>query len=200
MKRKYTLKRRAEGRAETRRRIVEATVALHQEVGPAATQIAEVARRAGVQRATVYNHFPVDAELFEACSAHWRNLHPMPDSARWEAIDDPGRRVRMGLAEVYAWYRETRAMTRNVLHDAPSLPALQEIIGGGLLKNVDRLAGILAAPFEARGLKADRIRVATRTAIDFEFWRLLETLGDKQVAGLGASLVESVALPASARE
>ncbi|MCY7302061.1 MAG: TetR/AcrR family transcriptional regulator, partial [Thermoleophilia bacterium] len=41
-------------------------------VGPAATQISEIARRAGVQRVTVYNHFPDEASLFAACSAHWR--------------------------------------------------------------------------------------------------------------------------------
>lgn len=57
-KRKYELKKRAERLAETRRRITEATVELHRTVGPAATQINEVARRAGVQRMTVYNHFP----------------------------------------------------------------------------------------------------------------------------------------------
>ena len=57
-KRKYELKKRAERLAETRRRITEATVELHGTVGPAATHINEVARRAGVQRMTVYNHFP----------------------------------------------------------------------------------------------------------------------------------------------
>ena len=30
------------------------------------------AERAGVQRATVYSHFPGDGELFGACSAYWR--------------------------------------------------------------------------------------------------------------------------------
>ena len=90
-KRKYELKKRAEPLAETRRRITEATVELHRTVGPAATQINEVARRAGVQRVTVYNHFPDDAALLSACSAHWRALHPTPALAAWRAVDDPGR-------------------------------------------------------------------------------------------------------------
>ena len=72
MARKYELKQRAERVEETRRRIVEATSGLHLERGPAAASIAEIARRAGVQRRTVYNHFPDDSTLFEACSAHWR--------------------------------------------------------------------------------------------------------------------------------
>src|SRR5436190_10028007 len=108
--RKYELKERAERQEATRRRIVEATVALHKEVGPAKTTVAEIARRAGVQRLTVYNHFPEDIELFAACQAHWMELHPLPDLARALAEPDPERRVRACLRGIYGWYRETAAM------------------------------------------------------------------------------------------
>jgi len=50
MARTYTLKRRAEQQAETRRRIVEAAMALHGTIGPAQTTYSMVAERAGVQR------------------------------------------------------------------------------------------------------------------------------------------------------
>jgi AcrR family transcriptional regulator len=70
VKRKYELKARADRQAETRRRITEATVALHEEVGPARTTVTEVARRAGVTRLTVYNNFPEERELFAACQGH----------------------------------------------------------------------------------------------------------------------------------
>src|SRR5256885_16836927 len=76
--RTYELKARAEKQAETRRRIVEATAALHTEVGPARTTVAEIARRAGVQRLTVYNNFPEERELFEACGAYWLAGNPPP--------------------------------------------------------------------------------------------------------------------------
>ena len=89
MTRKYELKRRAERLAETRGRIVEATVGLHSSVGPAQTTISAIAERAGVQRHTVYAHFRDERELFDACSAHWAALHPFPDPARWVEIDDP---------------------------------------------------------------------------------------------------------------
>src|ERR687895_1195492 len=102
-KRRYELKKRAERLADTRRRITEATIELHRTVGPAATQISEIARRAGVRRMTVYNHFPDEATLFAACSAHWRALHPAPDLARWRVIAEPGERLRVGLGELYAW-------------------------------------------------------------------------------------------------
>jgi hypothetical protein len=49
-KRAYELKARAQRQARTRQRIVEATMELHKEVGPARTTVAEVARRAGVHR------------------------------------------------------------------------------------------------------------------------------------------------------
>ena len=67
-KRSYTLGKRAENQAETRRRIVEATVDLHAERGPAHTSITAIAERAGVQRHTVYAHFPTERELGLACS------------------------------------------------------------------------------------------------------------------------------------
>src|SRR5262252_5337560 len=124
MARKYELKQRAEQVEETRRRIVEATSRLHLERGPAATSIAEVARRAGVQRRTVYNHFPDDAALFEACSAHWRALHPPPDPTAWTD-------VRQGLQELYAWYGETEPMTANVLRDVEVLPSLRAVVEPG---------------------------------------------------------------------
>ena len=53
MTRKYTLKRRAERQAETRRRIVEAAVDLHSTFGPALTTFTMLAERAGVQRHTM---------------------------------------------------------------------------------------------------------------------------------------------------
>src|ERR671923_1576172 len=108
-KRKYELKKRAERLAETHRRITEATVELHGTGGPAATRISEVARRAGVQRVTVYNHFPDEASLLGACSAHWRALHPAPDPTAWDGD------LRAALRELYAWYRETEPMMANVL-------------------------------------------------------------------------------------
>src|ERR687886_425320 len=102
-RRKYELKKRAERQEDTRRRIVEATVALHREKGPAGTRISEIARRAGVQRVTVYNHFPYEASLLAASSSHWRALHPPPDPATW-AIEDPRERLRAGLRALYAWF------------------------------------------------------------------------------------------------
>jgi AcrR family transcriptional regulator len=192
-KRKYELKQRAERLAETRRRITEATVELHRTVGPAATHLNEVARRAGVQRMTVYNHFPNDTALLTACSAHWRALHPTPDLAAWRAVDDPGARLRLGLGQLYGWYRETEPMTGNVLRDAQVLPALRAILDGGLLRYLDQARQVLVEPLDARGRRRGRVDAAARAAIDLHTWRALAPLGDAEAADLAAGLIELAA-------
>src|ERR687894_850691 len=92
-KRKYELRARAERQAETQRRIAAATSRLHAEVGPARTTVAEIARRAGVQRLTVYKNFPTEYELFAACQRHFLTENPPPDPSRALAIADPGERL-----------------------------------------------------------------------------------------------------------
>src|SRR5258708_33833740 len=131
-KRKYELKQRAERLAETRRQITEATVELHRTVGPAATRINEVARRAGVQRMTVYNHFPDEASLLAACSAHWRAPHPAPPPAARRAPEGPGARPPPCLGAPHAWYPRARPRTANVPADDTHLPAPRTAIEGGL--------------------------------------------------------------------
>jgi AcrR family transcriptional regulator len=90
MARTYTLKRRAEQQADTRRRIVEAAVALHGSVGPASTTLSMVAEKAGVQRHTLYAHFPTERSLLMACSAQSLEQSPLPGAEGWRAITDRG--------------------------------------------------------------------------------------------------------------
>src|SRR6187401_3150494 len=112
-KRTYRMRQRAEREAQTRRRITESAVALHEEVGPARTSISAIAERAGVRRSTVYRHFPDEAALFAACSSHWRAANPPPELAAWRAIADPDERLRVALRELYGHYRRTEAMLEN---------------------------------------------------------------------------------------
>src|SRR5918911_2429393 len=123
-KRPYRMRRRAELEAQTRRRITESTVALHEELGPARTSISAVAERAGVRRSTVYRHFPDEAALFAACSTHWRAANPPPDPAAWAAIDDPAERTETALRALYAFYGRTQGMYTSLLRDEPLVPAV----------------------------------------------------------------------------
>src|ERR1700676_5048311 len=126
--RKYELKARAEKQAETRRRIVEATSALHEEVGPARTTVAEIARRAGVQRVTVYNNFPDETELFAACGDHWLAENPQPDLSEALAIGDPSERLGAVLRSLYRWYRKTAQANEHLQRDRLVLPALDAVM------------------------------------------------------------------------
>jgi AcrR family transcriptional regulator len=189
-KRRYELKKRAERQQQTRQRITDATLELHRTVGPAATQVAEIARRAGVGRLTVYNHFPDDAALFAACSAHWRSLHPTPDIASWALIDDRSARVRRALRDLYAWYRETEPMTANVLRDSELLPALRGIVEGGLVRWLAAVRVFLAGNIEG---PTDRIEAVVAVVTAFASWRAMKSLGDEAAADLAIRWLESMA-------
>jgi AcrR family transcriptional regulator len=192
-KRKYELGKRAEQQAETRRRITEATVELHRTLGPAATHISEVARRAGVQRVTVYHHFPDESSLIAACSEHWRALHPRPTPEGWLAIADPRQRLRTGLGDLYRWYRETEAMTANLLRDAELVPTLRPYVERGFLTYKDEVCQVLTGHLDLRASRGERTSAAALAAVDFHFWRSLASLGDNDAAKLAAAFVELAA-------
>src|ERR671925_88723 len=154
--RKYELKARAESQRETRERIAKAASELHEQKGVARTTVAEIARRAGVQRLTVYNHFPNLAELLPACSAHYMNLHPRPSLDEAFAIEDPRERVRAVLEAFYGWYRETEALRTAVYGDRGSVPELDEFMRETADRQLAELATGLAAGFGAQGLRVGR--------------------------------------------
>src|SRR5206468_9311193 len=114
-KRPYRMRRRAELEEQTRRRITESTVALHEELGPAATSIRAIAEHAGVRRSTVYRHFPNEESLFAACSSHWRAANPPPDPGRWSSIADATTRTQTALRDLYAFYAQTQDMYASLL-------------------------------------------------------------------------------------
>jgi AcrR family transcriptional regulator len=168
MARTYELKKRAERQAETRLRIVEATVDLHTSVGPARTSIAAIADRAGVQRHTVYAHFPDERALFSACSAHWSAANPFPDHAPWATIADPERRLRRALGDVYGWYER-------VEHDLALFVRDVSLVPGYAFLVERRLAALAAAADTVvQTLPARKaVRAAVGHALDFETWRSL---------------------------
>jgi AcrR family transcriptional regulator len=184
-RRKYEKRRRAEQERETRLRITEAAVALHGTVGPARTTISELAERAGVQRGTVYRHFPDEADLFEACSSHWSAAHPPPDPGPLGAIDDPVERLRTALAGLYAYYRENEGMLANIYRDLPSLPAL----AAATERRQAGMAGLerlLGEGWSSSGDTALR-RAAISLALDFRTWQALvreRGLTDESAAAL----------------
>jgi AcrR family transcriptional regulator len=191
----YQLKKRAERQAQTRQRIVDATVALHQELGPAATTVAEIARRAGVSRLTVYNHFPADGDLFAACQQQFLSENPVPDLTPGLTLAQPDERVRAVLALLYESFRRQAPMSAKVLRDRETLPALDALLTHTRDANIEQLSKTLAAGFSANGPAGTRLRASIALALDFSTWERLtqEGLSDDRAAQLMADLVACAA-------
>jgi AcrR family transcriptional regulator len=190
VKRKYELKERARRQAETRQRIVEAAVGLHTSVGPARTTISGIAQRAGVERHTVYAHFPDDRTLFDACSDHWAARHPLPGIETLVEIPDPLRRLRRALDELYAWYESVEADLALFLRDASVVAAS----GDALAKTTAGFADLADAV--AQGWpRRKRVGAAIGHALEFETWRSLvrrQGLSRTQAVDAMAAFVSSV--------
>jgi AcrR family transcriptional regulator len=189
-KRRYRKRRRAQQEDETRRRITEAAVELHGTVGPARTTVSAVAERAGVQRATVYRHFPDEASLFGACSAHWRAGHPLPDLAVWAAIADPGERLRVALEQLYSWFDRGEYMLEKTTRDAAAVPAMQAPIAAAARWSAAAVETLMAGRRE-RGRARRRARAALGHAVAFSTWRSLvreQELSQRDAVELMAAL------------
>jgi AcrR family transcriptional regulator len=189
--RKYELKARAESQRETRDRIARVAAELHEEKGVAHTTVAEIARRAGVTRLTVYNHFADLSELLPACAAHYARLHPTPDFESVLAQGDADERVRGVLGLVYRWYRETEPMYGKLFSDRASVPELDRFLEQNIDRMLDGLGSDLVGPFALRGRRAVRLRALIRLALDFWTWRRLagEGLDDEASADVMAAAV-----------
>ena len=183
MSRQYTMRRRAEKLEETRRRIAEATLALHEEVGPARTTVAEIAKRAGVSRPTVYNQFPDDHSLFSACSDRFLSEHPTPELVDVELED--------ALRGLYGFFAETERTLTNIERDARLLPALGEVYGHAVA------ARTRAADAHAGRLGPGNERVCAVVGLAFAFctWQQLTSAGleNAEAASLMTSLAEAAA-------
>ena len=191
------MRRRAEQVDQTRQRIVEATVELHGSVGPAATTIAAIADRAGVTRLTVYRHFPDEAALFGACSAHWASRQQLPDPGSWSKIDDPAARLRAGLADLYRFYRAGAGMLTHIHRDLAALPEAHQ----QALRDGDTLArDVLTAPFDRASDQRRQLRAAIGHAISFWTWRSLcldQGLTDTEAAEAMTGMILAITPPAA---
>lgn len=187
MSRTYTLRKRAEQQADTRRRIVEAAIELHGSVGPANTTLSMIAERAGVQRHTLYAHFPDERSLGMACSGLHYEREPLPDAAAWRDIRNPGERLLTGVRAVYDWYERNERITACILRDAEIHPLTREIIALRFAPSARAWQEVLGA-----GLNAKQ-RAMLQLALSFYTWRsLVRDAGLKQGAAVEA-MVQAVA-------
>jgi len=167
MARNYTKTKRAENQAETRERIVAAALALHGEVGPAATTVSMIAERAGVQRHTVYAHLPDEHATFMACSAMHMERFPLPSPVQWSGVNDPAVRLREALRALYDWFARNAEVMGFVLRDAETNPTLHDV---AMLRFGAPLTAIARSLGDGLGPKG---RAALALAMSFHTWRTL---------------------------
>jgi len=197
--RSYRMRRRAGHVDATRQRIVEAAVLLHGSVGPAATTVMGIAELAGVTRATVYRHFPDDDTLFTACSAHWiAGQHP-PDPTSWAAVVDPEQRLRLGLTELYRFYREGEPMLSRVYRDLAHLPDLRR---ADIAARDGMIRAVLLAPYDAASRGGPVLTAIVGHVTSFWTWRSMCVdggLDNEQAIELFTALIAHVATPTQRR-
>jgi AcrR family transcriptional regulator len=170
--RAYRKRRRAEQEANTRERIAAAAVRLHQTVGPSRASVSAVAREAGVQRATVYRHFPTEEALFDACTAHYYARNPMPDAEAWSPIADPDERLRHALAELYAYFDHSAEMYERTSRDVTLVPAMAKAVGR-FAAYFEGATAVLLRGRPQRGRRRERVAAAIGHAVSFPTWRSL---------------------------
>ena len=174
MARTYRLKRRAERQNDTRQRIVEAAVELHTTLGPARTSILAIAEKAGVERPTVYRHFPNMDDLFTACSTHYREQNPQPNPEPWLQIREPHVRLRQALGEIYAYYAAREAELWKIFRDLEDTPELRHVAEPDI-RHHQRMLEVLASAWADPNDK--NRRAALGHATDFFAWRSLRRQG-----------------------
>jgi AcrR family transcriptional regulator len=181
MTRTYTLKKRAEQQAETRQRIVEAAVELHSTIGPAATTLSMIAEKAGVQRHTLYAHFPDERSIFMACSGLAHERDPIPHADAWRGIAGQVERLTIALGAIYGWYGRNASLLSNVMRDVERHPMVQEIQRSRAAPVVKGWHDVLG-----EGLSAKQ-RAMLHLALSFHTWRsLVREAGLEQAAAVEA--------------
>jgi AcrR family transcriptional regulator len=123
--RSYSLGKRAAQQTETRRRIVEAALALYQEQGVSATTMHDVARRADVAPGTVANHFGSAKALATVATSQVLAELRMPTTELFEGVETIPARIRLLVSELAAFFERSQSWYR-VAQREPGTPAWAE--------------------------------------------------------------------------
>jgi len=177
-KRRYRLKRMAARQHQTRARIVDAAMALHEELGPAATSISALAKQAGVQRLTVYRHFPNETEIFRACSSKWLSLHPPPDISSVRGEGSAGR-TRSILQALYGYYQDTERMWTSIYRDYGKVPALDQPMQQ-FEAYLEEIKKVMLA--DRTAYKSKQLQATLGHVISFSTWKSLSGQGLRRAA------------------
>ena len=191
--RRYRMTKRAETEEETRKRITQSTVDLHEALGPSRTSVSAIADHAGVRRSTVYRHFPDELALFTACTTHWMAANPSPDPSPWAAIADANERLSVALGQLYPYYRSTCRMMESIHRDEEIMPLVKQMMGG-YREYLEAVRRILMDGFRPEPSRRRPVEAAIGHALSFPVWRSLaleQGLSDDECGKLMCRLVRA---------
>jgi AcrR family transcriptional regulator len=191
-RRRYRMRKRQEALDAMRDRIAQAAFELHRDVGPSQATISAIAERAGVQRHTVYRHFPDMVQLIRACTLHGMQVTHLPDPEPWHGVADPLARLRRALGELYPYYRANEQLIGNIMRDLPVMPDR----AAGSAPYPDHLGRIWGAVMEpwadAPSPAGDRLRALVSAALEFGTWQALARRGGLSDADAAETMLRAV--------
>jgi len=121
--------KRAAGLADTRARIVAATVEAHRELGIQPTSWDEIARRAGVGVGTVYRHFRSLDDLLPACGRIVEETMALPTPDEIAHAFDGARSLRARIQRlsqlVFDIYERSAPFIHNIRNERKQVPQLE---------------------------------------------------------------------------
>jgi AcrR family transcriptional regulator len=159
---------RAAASEETRLRIVDATVQLHNEQGISGTSMQDIADRAEVALATVYRHFPTVDDLVPACGGRNLELNPPPTPAVFEDFESGEERVSALVAALHANYARGMRTYEVGFAEAVTMPVVARFMDE-FSAYVGELVATAAAPYEAG---ETQLKLAAGLC-NFRVWRAL---------------------------
>jgi AcrR family transcriptional regulator len=171
VRRTYQQSARLQGAETTRRRIVEATFALHAEQGIAATTMKQIAARAGVSVGSVYHHFPTYDDAIGACGQLVLEKAPPLGDQIFDGLPAWPERVARLLLAQYAQYERLPVLeaARADRHVSPKLEAF--------LTEEERHRRALAAEALKPLTQAGPAVAALAAMADIGVWRALTSAG-----------------------
>jgi AcrR family transcriptional regulator len=166
--------RRASAAAQTRRRIIDATRALHTEDGIRATSYDAIAARAGVGVGTVYRHFPSLDELVPACGEVSMELAALPDAddiaALFDGAGTRAERLARLVAAAFVIYERSAPELHVMRREPYAHPSVAEA-GAAVEASLSTLVDA------AVGHADPHTRAVTRAMIDLDTWEAFRRAG-----------------------
>ena len=176
---------RQAAKEQVRRRIIEATMAMHLEKGVVATSFEDIARKADVAIATVYRHFPTLGELVNGCGGRVMEVirPPVAEGASllFQGATSPDDRVRRLVAEFVAFHARAEKAFLVALRDEHQVPGLKHFMDAQRAT----LEAFVREALRDVGAQERTFRVVAGL-LDFGTWK---ALADR---GLAAAEVEDV--------